>query len=90
MGSLQELYHIIGARNFVRKLVRKCTVCVRASSKTATQLMGQLPSARVLPTFSVDYAGPLTLKIGAIRKPTYTKAYAAIFMCLVTNLATSS
>ena len=47
--------------------------------------MGQLPSARVLPTFandrvSVDYAGLLTLKVGSTRKPTYRKAYVAIFV----------
>ncbi|CAB3984435.1 uncharacterized protein LOC110248986 [Paramuricea clavata] len=39
---------------------------------------------RVLPTFanervSVDYAGPFTLKIGSVRKPTYRKAYVAIW-----------
>ena len=52
--------------------------------------MGQLPSARVLPTFandrvSVDYAGPFTLKVGSTRKPTYRKAYKVIFICLVTE-----
>lgn len=65
-------------------------VCKRASPKITTQLMGQLPSARVLPTFandrvSVDYAGPFTLKVGSTRKPTYRKAYVAIFVCLVTE-----
>ena len=71
LGSLQDTYHIISARRVVRKLIRECVVCKRTSPKIATQLMGQLPSARVLPTFanervSVDYAGPFTLKIGSV------------------------
>ena len=90
LGSLQDLYHIIGVRRVIRKWIRRCMVCQRASPKVASQLMGQLPSARVLPTFanekvSVDYAGPLILKVGSSRKPTYRKAYAAIFICLVTE-----
>ena len=67
LGSLQDTYHIISAHRVVRKLIRECVVCKRASPKITTQLMGQLPSARVLPTFankrvSVDYAGPFTLR----------------------------
>ena len=34
---------------------------------------------------SVDYAGPLTIKVGAARRPTYCKAYVAIFVCLATE-----
>jgi hypothetical protein len=90
LGSIQDTYHIIIARRVVRKLIRECVVCKRASPKITTQLMGQLPSARVLPTFanervSVDYAGPFTLKIGSVRKPTYRKAYVAVLVCLVTK-----
>ena len=90
LGSLQDIYHIISARRVVRKWIRECMVCRRASPKITTQLMGQLPSARVLPTFandrvSVDYAGPFTLKVGSTRKPTCRKAYVAIFVCLETE-----
>ena len=90
LGSLQDLHHIVGARRAVRKCTRQCITCQRASPKITTQLMGQVPAARVIPSFanenvSVDYAGPLTLKVGAIRKPTYCKAYAAIFVCLSTE-----
>ena len=90
LGSLQDLYHIIGARRAVRKCTRQCVICQRVSPKITTQLMGQVPAARLLPSFanervSVDYAGPLTLKIGTIRRPTYCKAYIAIFVCLATE-----
>ncbi|XP_078357312.1 uncharacterized protein LOC144642205 [Oculina patagonica] len=90
LGSLQDLYHIVGARRAVRKCTRQCVTCQRASPKITTQLMGQVPAARLLPGFanervSVDYAGPLTLKIGTTRRPTYYKAYVAIFVCLATE-----
>lgn len=87
LGSLQDLYHIVGARRAVRKCTHQCVTCQHASPKITTQLMGQVPAARLLPSFanervSVDYAGPLTLKIGTTRRPTYCKAYVAIFVCL--------
>lgn len=90
LGSLQDLYHIVSARRAVRKSTRQCIVCQRTSPKTTTQLVGQLPAARVLPTFSnervsVDYPGPLTLKVGSTQRPTYLKAYAAVFVCLATE-----
>ena len=52
--------------------------------------MGQVPAACVIPNFtyenvSVDYAGPLTLKVGAIRRPIYCKACAARLVCLATE-----
>lgn len=89
-GSVQDLYHIVSARRAVRKLTRQCIVCQRTSPKTTIQLMGQLPAARSLPTFSnervsVDCAGPLTLKVGSTRRPTYLKAFAAVFVCLASE-----
>ena len=64
--------------------------CQRISPQVVTQHMGQVPIARLLPSFanervSVEYAGTLTLMIGTTRRPTYCKAYVAIFVCLVTE-----
>ena len=89
LGSPQDLDHIVSARRAVRKCTRQCVTCQRISPKVVTQLMGQVPTAR-LPSFAnervlVDYAGPLTLKIGTTRRPTYCKAYVAIFVCLATE-----
>ena len=49
--------------------------------------MGQLPSERVTPdiVFSkvgVDYAGPVYIKLGAVRRPMIVKAYVAVFVSL--------
>ena len=50
-------------------------------------MMGQLPPERVTPDLvfsrvSVDYAGPLYIKYGYVRKPTVVKAYVAVFVSL--------
>ena len=84
LGSLQNIYYINNARRVVHEWIRECMVCKQASPKITTQLMGQLPSTRVLPTFandkvSVDYAGPFTLKVGSTRKPTYCKSIRSHF-----------
>ena len=52
--------------------------------------MGDLPSVQVKPsppfsTTGVDFAGPITLRRGHTRKPTYVKAYVCVFVCLTTK-----
>ena len=88
--SLQDLYRIVGARETIHKCTRQCITCQRTSPKITTQLVGQVPAARVIPRFanenvSVDFAGPLTLKAGSTRRSTYCKAYVAIFVWLATE-----
>ena len=57
---------------------------------TIQQKMGQLPAARVTPAppFSivgVDFAGPIAIRVGKVRKPTKLKAYISAFVCFVTK-----
>jgi hypothetical protein len=52
--------------------------------------MGELPSARVQPfrpflTTGVDYAGPVSLRLGTPRSKIITKGYIAIFVCFATK-----
>ena len=79
LGSLQDLYLIIGARRSVHKCTHQCITCQRGSPKITTQFMDQLRATRGIPCFanenvSVDYAGPLTIKFGALRRPTSSSA----------------
>ena len=51
------------------------------------QLLGQLPVERITPSsvfdkVGVDYAGPLLVKHGYVRKPTVVKTYICVFVCL--------
>ena len=90
MGILADNYYVLRARLAVRNVVRCCVICRRRNFKTIQQKMGQLPAARVTPAppFSivgVDFAGPITIRVGKVRKPTKLKAYISVFVCFVTK-----
>ena len=86
-ASLSRRFYIVGARKHVRSITRACVPCRRTSVKPKPQLLGQLPVDRLTPGIvfertGVDYAGPLLIKTGSIRKPTYVKAYVCVFVSL--------
>ena len=79
--------HVLGARRLSRSPCSRCTICRKNCPKLQTQLMGELPSYRVTPTspFShtgMDFAGPITLKLGHTRRPVKIDAYVCIFICM--------
>ena len=85
-ASLGRRFYILGGKA-VRSVTRSCVVCRRRSLQPRPPMMGQLPPERVTPdlVFSrvgVDYAGPLYIKYGYVRKPTVVKAYVAVFVSL--------
>ena len=85
-----ENYHVVGARQLARKICKQYVPCRKVAAKAQSQLMGQLPAARVTPdhvfaTTGVDYAGPFLLKRVYTRKPQIVKAYLAVFVCFATK-----
>ncbi len=87
LSSLSRRFHIIRMKNTVRSITRRCTICRRHSARPSPQMLGQLPSERVTPgavfqKVGVDYAGPLQVKYGMVRKPVIVKAYICIFVSL--------
>ena len=87
IASLCRRYHITGGRIAVRSITRGCITCRRHSTKPQAQLLGQLPIERVTPgsvfdKVGVDYAGPVYVKYGHVRKPTVVKAYICVFVSL--------
>ena len=86
-ASLSHNFHIVGGNRAIRSITRSCVTCRRRSAKPKPQLMGQLPAERITPdaVFSqvgVDYAGPVYLKQGSVRKPNIVKAYICVFVSL--------
>ena len=86
-SSLDRRFHIVKQRKVVRTLIRSCVVCRRTTTRPRPQIMGQLPLERVTPDMvfervGVDYAGPMYLKLGHVRKPTMVKAYVCVFVSL--------
>ena len=87
LASLSRRFHASSMKKTVRSVVRKCTTCRRFSARPSPQLMGQLLGERVTPgtvfeKVGVDYAGPVLVKYGTVRKPTVLKAYICVFISL--------
>ena len=79
--------HIVGGRKTIRSITRAGVVCHRQSAKLQPQMVGQLPIESTTPDsvfekVGIDYAGPLYIKYGSVRKPTIVKGYVCIYVSL--------
>ena len=86
-SSIGVRFHIVGGKKVIRDMTRACVSCRRYSARPQPQIMGQLPIERVTPGMifekvGIDYAGPIYVKYGYIRKPTIVKAYICVFVSL--------
>lgn len=86
-SSISSQFHIIGNRRVVCNITSEYTICKRNSAKLKPPIMGKLPMERVTPgpvfdKVGVDYAGPIYVKYGYVRKPTIVKAYISVFVAL--------
>ena len=86
-ASLARRYHIVGGRKVIRSVTRACIICRRNAARPQPQMLGQLPIERITPSpifdkVGVDYAGPLLIKRGHVRRPTIIKAYICVFVSL--------
>jgi len=90
IASLREKYWIPRIKNVVKTIIHQCFICYKLKAQATQQLMGQLPSSRVQPsrpflTTGVDYAGPVSLRLGPPRSKNIIKGYIAIFVCFATK-----
>lgn len=86
----RERFWITRGADIARRIISRCTKCIRYGAKTISQQMGDLPEARVLEArpFSktgIDFAGPFTIKSMVARGKRLHKSYACIFVCMVTK-----
>ena len=86
-SSLSQRFHIIRGRTTVRSIVRSCVICRRRSIKPIPPQLGQLPPERLTPDAvfnrtGIDYAGPVLIKYGHVRKPVIVKSYVCVFVSL--------
>ena len=84
-ASLAWGFAIVGARQAVCDVTRRCVICRRMAGKPRPQLLSRLPADRLRPgpvfdKVGVDYAGPILVKSGYVRKPVITKVYACVFV----------
>ncbi|KAK5856900.1 hypothetical protein PBY51_010180 [Eleginops maclovinus] len=84
--QVRERYWIMRARQLVKSVVARCTICKRFNAKAGRQITAPLPRDRITesPPFEVtgvDFAGPLYVKV----EDSVKKAYIALFTCAVTR-----
>ena len=90
LAKLSTILYVMSARRLARSICASCVTCRRRTPKPLVQQMGDLPTHRVNPALcfintGLDYAGPIQLKRGNPRRPTITKGYLAVFICLATK-----
>lgn len=89
LNALRQRYWPLNGRSLVRHITRTCIKCFRTNPGISTQLMGNLPQSRIVPSppfaiTGVDYAGPFIVKQGTYR-PKPVKAYVAVYVCMATK-----
>ncbi|XP_055542986.1 uncharacterized protein LOC129728564 [Wyeomyia smithii] len=89
-ATINQYYYIKGCQDVVKQTVRNCVKCCRLKAKTAQQLMGSLPAARVTACrpfahVGVDYAGPILVRSSNTRGERSMKGYIVVFICLSTK-----
>jgi len=90
IASLREKYWNPRIRNLVKTVIHQCLAYYKLKAQANQQFMGELPSTRVKQSrpflnTEVDYAGPISLRVGTPRSKTVIKGYIAKFVCLATK-----
>ena len=90
LATLRRQYWIVKGRSAVKKVIRACLTCLRHAARVPTQLMGELPKARVRHSLpferaGVDYVGPINVRLSKTRGKGRLKGYIAIFVCMATR-----
>lgn len=75
-----------GPNGAIKRILRRCVVCVQYAARPATQIMGKLPiekttECRPFTNVGVDFFGPLLAKCDSHRSLVHFKVYGLIFVC---------
>ena len=90
LATLRRQYWIVKGRSAAKKVMRACLTYSRHAAVAPTQLMGELPQARVRPSSpfepsGIDYTGPINNRLTKTRGKSTMKGYIAIFICMATR-----
>ncbi|XP_023209786.1 uncharacterized protein LOC111612765 [Centruroides sculpturatus] len=90
LNVLRMQFWLLAGRSVVCNIMHRSVTCVRTKSRTASQLIGNLPAPRIQPSrpFIVTglvYADFYLFKLRGGRDVRSSKCYVAIFVCFSTN-----
>ena len=88
--AVRHRFWLLDGKGQVRKIIRRCNVCIRHRPVTVQSKMSALPPSRVQQSavFShvgVDFFGPVLLKEKKFKNRTTIKGYGCIFICMATK-----
>ncbi|XP_055910779.1 uncharacterized protein LOC129945147 [Eupeodes corollae] len=83
-------YCVIGIHHVIKRVIYRCTTCIRPRAIPFQQQMASLPRQRLEPggTFGntgVDYAGPFFVRSWKGRGAKLHKVYISLFVCMATK-----
>ncbi|XP_036346966.1 uncharacterized protein LOC118756302, partial [Rhagoletis pomonella] len=89
LNIIRDKFWVVGARTTIRQVIHSCIRCYRLRPIVTEQLMGSLPTCRIMPSYpfettGVDYCGPLLIT-QRIRGRPPIKVYIAVFICFTTK-----
>ncbi|XP_058828427.1 uncharacterized protein LOC131688257 [Topomyia yanbarensis] len=89
MAAVRSKFWPTRLRNLARTVTHRCLNCFRCKPNLSEQIMADLPSVRVSPTFpflntGVDFCGPFHLR-PLHRKAAPQKCFVAVFVCMSTK-----
>lgn len=92
LSIIRLKYWPIRGKNMIKEVVKSCVTCCRSNPKPVGFLMGSLPRSRITPcrpfyNCGVDYAGPILVREGTLRRSKTIKTYICIFVCFATRAA---
>lgn len=85
---IRQKYWITNSQHRIKEIISKCVKCFAMRANTMTQIMADLPAARVsmcekpFTNVAVDYTGEIVYKLNKIRNSKTAKSYIAIFVCM--------
>lgn len=90
LAAVRLLYWPIRARGTIKRLLRQCITCFKTRPRISEQIMGNLPTHRVVTArpFSstdVDFCGPIFIREGRRKNSKHIKAYVAVLVCMATK-----
>lgn len=84
----RQRYWITNSQHRIKEMIHICVRCFAMRASTMTQLMANLPAARVFmfikpfTNTAINYTGEIVYKLNKTRNSKTAKAYIAIFVCM--------
>lgn len=85
---LRQKFWITNSQHRIKEVLNKCIKCQIMKANTMSQMMANLPLARVsmfqkpFTNTALDYTGEIAYKLNITRNSKTAKAYVAIFVCM--------